>query len=173
MFDHNNGLALESIKFSVTGFKKFPTKTRKTDIRTVQHRAIAFGDHQEQRLRRHGEIPNHYFIIDITVKNLRETTEAFTISQLFGLRIDDDIKQNPVNTLEKYLNHDLDKVFHYLITEVHIPIQRNAIGLQSTALTTTSRLLSTRQQFAGIHSPYMYIYPRRLYTSFYKEDFNL
>ncbi|ERF68659.1 hypothetical protein EPUS_05720 [Endocarpon pusillum Z07020] len=173
MFDHNNGIALESIKFSATGFKKFPATTRKTGIRTVQHRAIAFGDHQEQRLRRHEEIPNHYFTVDITVKNLCETTEAFTIPQLSAPRTDDDIKQNPANALEKYLNHDLDKVFHYLITEAHTPAQRNAIGLQSTALTTTPRLLSTRQQFAGIHSPYVYICPRRSYTSFHKEDFNL
>ncbi|KAF7505072.1 hypothetical protein GJ744_001291 [Endocarpon pusillum] len=173
MFDHNNGMALESIKFSATGFKKFPAKTRKTGLRTVQQRAIAFGDHQEQRLRRHGETPNQYFTVDTTVKNLGETTEAFRIQQLFVLRTDDYIKQNPTNALEKYLHLDLDKVFHYLITEAHTTAQRNAIGLQSPALETTPRLLSTRQQFAGIHSPYMYICPRRSYTGFHKEDFNL
>lgn len=96
MFDHNNRMTLGSIKFSATGFKKFPAKTRKTGIRTVQ-RAIAFGDHQEQWLRRHGETPNHYFTVNTTVKNLRETTEAFTILLLSVLRTDDDIKQNPGN----------------------------------------------------------------------------
>lgn len=71
-----------------------------------------FGDHQEQRLQRHGETPNHYFTVDTTVKDLREITEAFTIPQLSVLRTDDDIKQNPANALEKYLHHDFDKVFH-------------------------------------------------------------
>ena len=34
-------------------------------------------------------------------------------------------------------------------------------------------MLSTKQQIAGIHSPYIYICSRRSYTGFYKEDFNL
>lgn len=111
--------------------------------------------------------------MNITVKNLRETIEAFTISLLSMLRTDDDVKQNSVNALEKYLHHNLDEVFHYLIIKAHITAQRNVIRLQSSALKTTPRLLSTRQQFAGIHSLYIYICPRRSYTSFYKKDFNL
>ncbi|KAF7502722.1 hypothetical protein GJ744_005230 [Endocarpon pusillum] len=81
----------EASNFLPLDLKKFTAKTQKAGIRTVQQRAIAFGDHQEQRLRRHGETLNHYFTVDTAVKNLGETTEAFTILQLSVLQEDDDI----------------------------------------------------------------------------------
>ena len=137
MFDHNNRIALGSIEFPANGFKKFPAKMPKAGIRTVQRPAIAFGDHQEQRLQRHGETPNHYFTVDTIVKQLCGTTQAFAIPEFLNSQSDDGIKQSPAEALEKYLHDDLGTIFHYLITEAHTKVQRKAIGLQSTALKTT------------------------------------
>lgn len=167
------GKRLRSTNFSANGFEKFTAKTKQARIRNLQPRAIAFEDRQEQHLQRHGETPNHYFTVDTNIECLHDTTEAFTIPNFANVQIDDSIVRNPAEALEKYLHDDLDTKFHYLITEAHTKAQRTAIGLQPTALKTTPRLLSTKQQFPGIHSSYAYICPRRLYTGFHKEDFNL
>jgi JmjC domain, hydroxylase len=164
---------MRSTSLSVSGFKKFPAKIENAGICIVQQRAITFGDHQQQSLQRHGETQNQYFTVDTSVKQLRGTTEAFAIPKCLNLQVDDSIERNPAEALENYLHDDLSTIFHYLITEAHTKIQREAIGLRSTALQTTPRLLSTKQQFVGIHSPYVYICPRRSYTGFHKEDFNL
>ncbi|KAF7502931.1 hypothetical protein GJ744_004807 [Endocarpon pusillum] len=78
MFDYNNETALGSIKFPATGFKSSQQRPRKLAYVLFNNEPSPL----EQRLRRHGEMPNHYFTVDTTVKNLRETTKAFTIPQL-------------------------------------------------------------------------------------------
>jgi hypothetical protein len=120
---------LKSDNFSTKGFHKFPGNIKKAGIHTIRQQSITFGDHQQQHLHCHGETPNHYFTIDIVVKQL--TTEAFTIPDVTDVQTDGNIEQNPAEALEKYLHDDLEKVFHYLITEAHTKIQRKAIGLRS------------------------------------------